>query len=83
MLWQLHSRHLGADRFRFGSEHRRVQAETLVERPHWWAQFRAWFERFDAADWDQQLENDVEAVALDWLAEEALADLTPGRCSEC
>ncbi len=45
--------------------------------------FRAWFERFDAADWDQQLENDVEAGALDWLAEEALADLTPGRCSEC
>ena len=47
------------------------------------ARFRDCFKRFDAADWDQQLENDVEAGALDWLAEEALADLTPGRCSEC
>jgi hypothetical protein len=47
------------------------------------ARFRAWFELFDAADWDQQLEHNMEAGALDWLAEEALADLTPGRCSEC
>jgi len=45
-------------------------------------QFRAWFERFDAADWDQQLENDVEAGALDWLADEALADLKAGRCRQ-
>lgn len=47
------------------------------------ARFRAWFERFDAADWDQQLEHDVEAGALDWLAEEALAALKAGRCGEC
>ena len=47
------------------------------------ARFRAWFERFDAVDWDQQLENDVEAGALDWLAEEALTDLAARRCSEC
>ncbi len=46
------------------------------------AQFRAWFERFDAADWDQQLQNDVEAGALDWLAEEALAELKAGRCRQ-
>ena len=46
------------------------------------AQFRAWFERFDAADWDRQLVQDVETGALDWLAEEALADLAAGRCSE-
>jgi hypothetical protein len=46
------------------------------------AQFRAWFERFDAADWDQQLEQDVETGALDWLAEEAMADLAAGRCRE-
>ncbi len=46
------------------------------------ARFRAWFECFDAADWDQQLENDVEAGALDWLAEEALTDLAAGRCRE-
>jgi len=46
------------------------------------ARFRAWFERIDAADWDQHLENDVEAGAPDWLAEEALADLKAGRCIE-
>ncbi len=47
------------------------------------ARFRAWFERFDAAAWDQQLEHDVEAGTLDWLAEEALTDLAARRCSEC
>ncbi len=46
------------------------------------ALFRAWFERFDAADWDRQLVQDVETGALDWLAEEALADLAAGRCSD-
>ena len=46
------------------------------------AEFRAWFERFDLAEWDQQLEQDVQAGTLDWLAEEALADLAAGRCSE-
>lgn len=63
-----------------------IQAiEAAVEQldPAGRARFRAWFERFDAADWDQQLEHDVEAGALAWLAEEALADLTSGRCSEC
>jgi len=46
------------------------------------AQFVAWFERFDAADWDRQLVQDVETGALDGLAEEALADLAAGRCRE-
>jgi hypothetical protein len=46
------------------------------------AQFRAWYEGFDAADWDQQLEEDVQVGALDWLAEEALADLAAGRCTD-
>ncbi len=44
------------------------------------AQFRAWFERFDTADWDRQLVQDVETGTLDWLAEEALADLAAGHC---
>ena len=46
------------------------------------AQFRAWFERFDAADWDRQLEENLENGVLDWLAEEALTDLAAGRCRE-
>lgn len=58
--------------------------EAAVEQldPAGRAQFRAWFERFDAADWDQQLEHDVEAGRLEWLADEALTDLAAGRCSE-
>lgn len=44
------------------------------------AQFRAWFERFEAADWDRQLVEDHENSALDWLAEDALAGLAAGRC---
>jgi len=62
-----------------------VQAiEAAVEQlpPAEWAQFRAWFESFDAADWDQAFEQDVQAGALDWLAEEALDDLAAGRCSD-
>jgi len=33
------------------------------------ARFRAWLERFDAADWDQHLENELEAWmrAQGWL----------------
>lgn len=46
------------------------------------AQFRAWFERFDAADWARQLEQHVGEGPLDWLADEALADLAAGRCPE-
>jgi hypothetical protein len=62
-----------------------VQAiEAAVQQlpPEERAQFRAWFESFDAADWDQQIEQDVQAGALDWLAEESMADLAAGRCSD-
>ncbi len=45
------------------------------------AEFRAWFERFDAAEWDQAMEQDIAAGALDWLAEEARTDLQAGRCT--
>ena len=58
--------------------------EAAVEQldPAGRAEFRAWFEQFDMAEWDQQLEQDVQAGTLDWLAEEALADRAAGRCSE-
>ena len=59
-----------------------IEAAVAQLDPAGRARFRAWFERFDAVDWDQQLENDVEAGALDWLAGEALADLKAGRCRQ-
>jgi hypothetical protein len=46
------------------------------------AAFRAWFAEFDADEWDRQLEADVAAGRLDWLAQEALADRRAGRCTE-
>lgn len=42
-------------------------------------EFRRSFAEFDAAGWDEQLEADARAGALDWLAEEALADHGAGR----
>jgi hypothetical protein len=35
--------------------------------------FRNWFVKFDAAEWDRQIENDIKAGKLDQLAAKALA----------
>ena len=43
------------------------------------ATFREWFAAFDAAAWDQQLEEDVKAGKLDAVADAALADHRAGR----
>ena len=44
--------------------------------------FRAWFEEFEAAGFDQRIERDAEAGKLDQLAEQALADFRAGRARE-
>ncbi len=44
--------------------------------------FRSWFRQFEAGLWDKQIEADVSAGKLDWLAAEALADFDAGRCTE-
>jgi len=46
------------------------------------AEFRRWFEAFDAARWDKELEEDVQDGKLDALADQALKDLKEGRCSD-
>ena len=46
------------------------------------AAFRTWFAEFDAEAWDRRIEGDVAAGRLDALADEALADLRAGRCTE-
>jgi hypothetical protein len=46
------------------------------------AAFRAWFAAFDADAWDRQLDDDAAAGRLDRLADEALADLRDGRCTD-
>lgn len=46
------------------------------------AKFRAWFDEFEAARFDQRIEEDAKAGRLDGLAEQALADFRSGRARE-
>ena len=46
------------------------------------AQFRAWFDAFEAELWDTQFEQDVNAGRLDRLANQAIADFRAGKCTE-
>ena len=41
--------------------------------------FRDWFARFDAEEWDRQIEADAKSGVLDSLAERALAEHEAGR----
>ena len=43
------------------------------------AEFRQWFEEFDALSWDEQIEADAKAGNLDALADAALKDHAAGR----
>ena len=46
------------------------------------AEFRAWFEAFDAARFDEKIDQDAKAGRLDRLAEQATADFRAGRARE-
>ena len=46
------------------------------------AAFRKWFHEFDAAVWDQQIEEDVRAGKLDRLGDATLQALKAGECTE-
>lgn len=46
------------------------------------ARFRAWFEEFEAARFDQKIERDAKAGRLDRLAQQALEDFRTGRARE-
>ena len=59
-----------------------IQAAVSQLSPADLAAFREWYAEFDASLWDRQLEADVAAGRLDQLADEALKDLTEGRCTE-
>lgn len=47
--------------------------------PAEFAEFRAWFDRFDAARFDAQIERDAKGGQLDDLADQALAAHRDGR----
>ena len=44
--------------------------------------FRAWFEEFEAARFDDRIERDAKAGRLDRLAEQPLSDFRAGRARE-
>lgn len=46
------------------------------------AAFRKWFQEYDAAEWDRQIQDDALAGKFDKLADKALADHKAGRTSE-
>ena len=46
------------------------------------ATLRDWFRRYDADEWDRQIEEDVRGGRLEGLAEEALAAHKAGRTKE-
>ena len=56
------------------------QVETLSAAEL--AAFREWFREFDAAAWDRQIEEDVQAGKLDRLAEAALRAFKARKCTE-
>jgi hypothetical protein len=47
--------------------------------PDQYAQFRAWFDAFDADRFDRKIERDAQAGKLDRLADAAIDDLRKGR----
>ena len=50
--------------------------------PDQYAQFRAWFETFEADRFDRKIEHDAPAGKLDRLADAAIDDLRKGRARE-
>ena len=46
------------------------------------AEFRVWFETFDAARFDERIEQDAKGGRLDRLAEQAIVDFRAGRARE-
>jgi len=59
-----------------------IEKAVATLPPEQFAQFRAWFEQFDAARFDQKIERDAKDGKLDRLADEAIEDLRAGRARE-
>lgn len=51
-------------------------------KPEEMAEFRRWFEEFDARVWDEKIEKDASSGRLDSLIKDALDDHKHGRTKE-
>ncbi len=58
-----------------------IEAEIQQMAPDELAAFRAWFEKYDADQWDLQIEADASSGKLDALAERALRSLENGQAT--
>lgn len=60
----------------------RLEREVRELAPSELAAFRKWFQEYDAAQWDRQIEEDAAAGRFDQLAQKALAEHKAGRTKE-
>jgi hypothetical protein len=56
-----------------------IQAAVVQLKPEDRVRFRRWYLEKEAEAWDREIEMDVQAGRLDFLAEEALQDHRAGR----
>ena len=57
-----------------------LEKAVSILPPEELAEFRTWFEEFDAALRDKQFEEDVKSGRLDRVAERAVKDYGKGKC---
>jgi hypothetical protein len=50
--------------------------------PDQYAEFRTWFETFEADRFDRKIERDAQAGKLDRLADQAIEDFRKGRAAD-
>lgn len=60
----------------------RLEQEITELTPSERSALRKWFQEYDAAEWDRQIQEDALAGRLDELAERALAEHRAGRTTE-
>ena len=61
------------------SKVQKLETEVKSLSPAELAAFRAWYEAFDAENWDQQIAADQTAGKLDRRAAQAIADYQAGK----
>jgi hypothetical protein len=59
-----------------------IEKEISKLKPDELERFRAWFEAFDAARFDEKIGRDATTGRLDRLAEQALAEYRRGQARE-
>jgi hypothetical protein len=59
---------------------KQIEAEILKLSPEELSQLTGWVLDLDEQRWDEQIEQDIAAGKLDFLAKEALTEFEAGNC---